>query len=155
MQSGSIVVALHVLTAFAAVAFLIVPGWILEKVAHTHDIALIRKTYSLAMFHGKVGGPLAILILPLGLAAATTNGIPLTSGWLVASYVVYALVVAIGIGYHMRREIRIAGMAAATSGDNISPELTTVIDDPLAPVMSWTSAILWTLLILLMVLKPF
>ena len=46
----------------------------LELVARTHDVPFIRKTYGVGAFHGKIGGPLAILILPLGSAAAWAQG---------------------------------------------------------------------------------
>ena len=74
MRTSVFVLALHVLAGFVAVAFLVVPGLILEIVAHTRDVVLIRKTYALASFHGKVGGPFAILVPVLGVAAAMLNG---------------------------------------------------------------------------------
>lgn len=38
---------LHVLLAFTAIAFLIVPGWMLEMAAHTRDGIFIRRAYRL------------------------------------------------------------------------------------------------------------
>lgn len=152
---GIAVYVLHVLLAFAAVAFLIVPGSFLESVARTHDVPLIRKTFGLMSFHGKIGGPLAFLLLPIGIWLAVLYGIPLTSGWLIATYVLYVVVIAIGIGYHTRRE-RTIGMLAAQSPDGApSAELSAVLDDPLALPMNITSAILWAALIWLMTARPF
>ena len=151
----SIVVFLHVLVGFAAVGFLVVPGAIMETVAHTRDVPLIRKAFAAGAFHGKIGGPLAFLILPLGIWAAWVAGIPLGSGWLVASYVTYVVLIAIGVGYHMRREIRIGALAQTSADAAPSPELAAVIGDPLSGPMMWTSAVLWTALIALMVFKPF
>lgn len=152
---GIAVYVLHVLLAFAAVAFLVVPGSFLESVARTHDVPLIRKTFGLMSFHGKIGGPLAFLLLPIGIWLAVLYGIPLTSGWLIATYVLYVVVIAIGIGYHSRRE-RTIGMLAATSPDGApSAELSAVLDDPLAVPMNITSAILWAALVWLMTARPF
>lgn len=149
------VYVLHVLLAFAAVAFLVVPGVFLESVARTRDVGLIRKTFGLMSFHGKIGGPLALLLLPIGIWLAISYGISLTSGWLIASYVLYAVVIAVGIGYHSRRE-RTIGVLSAKSPDGApSAELSAVLDDPLALPMNIASAVLWGLLIWLMAARPF
>lgn len=146
---------LHVLLAFAAVALLVVPGLMLEMVAHTRDVAFIRRMYELGSFHGRIGGPLALLTAIVGFIVAWRLAIPLTAGWLIAAYVVFVLVMAIGIGYHTRRELRIAGLAQASPVDAPSPELAAAIDDRMASPMAWLSALLWAGLIWLMVAKPF
>jgi uncharacterized membrane protein len=148
------VYTLHVMLAFAAVAFLVVPGLFLEYVARTHDVPFIRKAYALMSFHGRIGGPLAMLILPVGIWLAVAYGIPLTSRWLVASYVIYLFIMAIGLGYHMRREMRIGALSAASS-DAPSAELEKAIDDPRAGIMMAVSVLLWILAIWLMVARPF
>jgi hypothetical protein len=154
MQTGTVVLVLHILAAFVAVAFLIVPGLILEIVGHTHDVVLIRKTYALASFHGKIGGPFMILILVFGIAAAMTIGIPLLLPWLVISYVLFALLLAAGFGYHMRRELRIAALSVTSPDAAPSAELAAVLDDPLARPMLWLSGALWIALIVVMVVRP-
>ncbi|HEU5479871.1 MAG TPA: hypothetical protein VFU90_08575 [Candidatus Tumulicola sp.] len=154
MQTGTLAYTLLVLAAFVAVAFLVVPGLILELVGRTHDVVLIRKTYALASFHGRVGGPFSILILLFGLWAAVANGIPLGTTWLVISYVLYAILAGTGFGYHMRRELRIAGLSQTSPDSAPSPELAAAIDDPLATPMLWVSGILWIALIVVMILRP-
>jgi hypothetical protein len=154
-MTATIATAIHVLLAFTAVAFLIVPGTFLEYVAHTRDVPFIRKSFQLMSFHGKIGGPVALLILPVGIWAAIAYGIPLNSGWLIASYVAYAAVMAVGFGYHMRREIGIGALAAASPDAAPSPELEKAIGDPLARPMTILSAILWIFLIWTMVTRPF
>ncbi|HEY6326077.1 MAG TPA: DUF2269 family protein [Candidatus Cybelea sp.] len=145
----------HVLFAFAAIAFLVVPGAMMEMAAHTRDVPFIRRMYQMGKFHGQIGGPLALLAALVGLFAAWRLGIPWTSGWLVAAYVVFALIMLLGIGYHTRREIRIGALAQASPDAAPSPELAAVIDDPLSRPVLWASGLLWILLIWLMVAKPF
>lgn len=149
------VLLLHVLLAFAAVALLIVPGLFLEYVAHTRDVPFIRKAFRLMSFHGRIGGPVALLILPVGIWAAIVYGIPLTSRWLVASYVIYALLMISGIGYHSRREITIGKLSAVSPDGAPSPELEKAIGDPKAGIMMTVSLLMWICLIWLMVAKPF
>lgn len=154
MTPGLFVFALHVVVAFAAVGFLVVPGAILERVAHTRDVALIRKCYPLASFHGKIGGILSLLVWPLGFAAAMTNGIPLNALWLILAYVAFAIATVVGFGYHARREIAIGKLAALCTGDIPSPELEKAIADPLAGPMMAVSSLLWLFIIWIMVTKP-
>lgn len=149
------ILALHVLVAFAAVALLVVPGWMLFVAARSRDVVFIRRSFALGSFHGRVGGPLALLAGLLGFGAAGMSGIPLTSGWLLASYIVYGLVMIVGVAYHMRWELRVARLAAASPDAAPSPELGAAIADPLGVPMFAVSAILWIVLIYLMVAKPF
>jgi hypothetical protein len=154
-MSGQIAYALHVLLAFAAVGFLIVPGIYLETVAHTGDVPFIRKSYQMMSFHGKIGGPLLLLVLPVGIWAALAWGIPLTMGWLVAAYVAWTLIVALGLGYHSRRELRIGALATASSDAAPSPELAAAIADPLAWPLNFVSLALWIFVIWDMVARAF
>ena len=151
----TVVYFLHVLLAFTAIAFLVVPGLILEMAARTKDVPFIRRLFRLASFHGRVGGMIALLTAIAGLIVAWRLGIPLNTGWLIAAYAIFVVVVILGMGYHGRREIRIAALAEASPDNAPSPELTAAIDDPLAVPIFWASGILWILLIWLMVARPF
>lgn len=151
----TIVYFLHVVFAFAAIAFLVVPGLMMEMAAYTRDVPFIRRAYQIGKFHGQVGGPLALLAAIVGVIVAWRSGMPLTSGWLVAAYIAFALVMVLGIGYHARREIRIGALAQTSPDGAPSPELAAAIDDPMSRPASWASGLLWIFLIWLMVAKPF
>jgi hypothetical protein len=146
---------LHVLFAFVAISLLVVPGLILEMAAHTRDVPFIRRIYQLMSFHGKIGGPVAILTALLGLVAVWRSNMSFGAGWLIAGYVVFALIMALGFGYHMLREIRIAALAQKSPDAAPSPDLAAAISDPLAVPLLWVSTLLWTFLIWLMSAKPF
>ena len=73
MQTSSIVLFLHVFAAFAAVGFLVVPGLMLEIATGTRDVPFVRKAYGIGSFHGRIGGPVALSILPLGIAALSAT----------------------------------------------------------------------------------
>lgn len=100
-------------------------------------------------------GPLALLTALVGLIVAWRYQIPLASGWLIATYIAFVLVIALGIGYHSRRELRIAALAQTSPEAAPSPELSAAIDDPMSVPAMWVSALLWILIIWLMVAKPF
>ena len=146
---------LHVLLAFAAIAFLVIPGLMLEMVGRTKDVPLIKRMYRLGQFHGKIGGPVALLTAAVGFIVAWRNGVPLGARWLVVAYIAFVLVIVLGIGYHSRREIRIGALAEASPESPPSAELVAATDDPLATPMLWVSGILWVFIIWLMVAKPF
>jgi uncharacterized membrane protein len=150
-----ILLTLHVLVGFAAVGLLVVPGGMLVAAARSRDVRFIRRVFALGAFHGKVGGPLAILAGLLGFAVAGAVGVPLGAGWLIATYVAYVLMLVVGIGYHMRWEVRVLKLAQASPDGAPSPELALAIDDPLGLPMLWVSAVLWIVIIVLMVAKPF
>lgn len=155
MQTLTLVYFLHVLFAFAAIAFLVVPGLMLEMAARTGDVRLIRSMFRVGRFHGQIGGPVALLTAIAGLVLGWRAGIPLNSGWLIAAYVAFVLVIGLGIGYHARREMRIAALALASPDAAPSAELTSAINDPLCRPAYWASGILWIVLIWLMVARPF
>jgi uncharacterized membrane protein len=150
----TVVYFLHVLLAFAAIAFLVVPGLMLELAARTKDVRFIRRSFMLGSFHGRVGGIVALLTAIVGFAVAWKLGIPLNAGWLIAGYVVFVVLLILGFGYHARREIRIGRLAQASPNDAPSPELIAAVDDPMAIPIFWASGILWILLIWLMVARP-
>ena len=155
MQTTAFFYVLHVLFAVAAIGLLVVPGLMLDMVAHTRDVPLIRRMYQLGSFHGKIGGPLAVLTALVGLIAAWRMGIPLNTGWLVAGYIAFALILAIGFGYFMRRELTIGALALTSPDAAPSPELDDVIRDPWSTPMFWTSGLLWAFLIWVMTARPF
>jgi uncharacterized membrane protein len=146
---------LHVLLAFATVGFLVIPGVMLEMVARTRDVTLIRRMFQIGRFHGQIGGPISLLTGIVGLVVAWRLGIPLNAGWLLATYVAFVLVNALGVGYHARREIRISALAQTSPADTLSPSLAAAIDDPLCWPIMWVSGLLWIFIIWLMVAKPF
>ena len=88
----TVVYFLHVLLAFTAIAFLVVPGLILEMAARTKDVPFIRRLFRLASFHGRVGGMIALLTAIVGFIVAWRVGIPLNAGWMIAAYVVFVVV---------------------------------------------------------------
>ncbi len=150
-----VLLALHVIVAFAAGGFLVVPGAMLVAASRSRDVPFIRRVFALGAFHGRIGGPLAILAGILGFAVAGMTHTPLGSGWLIASYVAYALLVTVGFGYHARWEIRVFKAAQASPDGEPSPELATLVADPLGAPMTWLSAVLWIAIVYLMVTRPF
>jgi predicted integral membrane protein DUF2269 len=155
VTAGLAVLIIHVLLAFAAVAFLLVPGYLLAAVAKTDDVKSIRRIFSVGVFHGRVGGIIAVFTAIFGLAAAPFYGIPYSARWMIASYVLFAALVAIGIGYHARWEMRVLALANQSPADAPSAQLHAAAHDRRGPVMAWISSLLFVAIIYLMIARPF
>jgi uncharacterized membrane protein len=115
----------------------------------------IRAAYAIAAMRGKIFGPLAVVTALIGFWVASTTGIPLNSGWLVASYVVFVVLMLIGFGFHARKEVSIYNLAMASPENAPSAELNAAIHDPLEVPMGIASTLLWIALFYLMIAKPF
>jgi hypothetical protein len=152
---GLVILIFHVFLAFTAVAFLLVPGYLLAAVARTDDVKSIRRIFSVGMFHGRVGGIIGVLTAIFGLAAAPFYGIPYNAGWMIASYVLFAAILAIGIGYHARWEMRVLALANQSPADAPSAELRAAIHDRLNPVMGGITTLLFAAILFLMLTRPF
>lgn len=138
--------------AFGALQF---PGLFFAQVAKSENVGAIRSAYAVAATRGKIFGPLAMVVALVGFGVAAMRGIPLNSGWLIASYVDFVLLMGLGFGYHARTEVKIYNLAMASSLDAPSPELKSAIHDPLEMPMGIVSMVLWIALFYLMIAKPF
>jgi len=131
------------------------PGMFFAKIAETENVAAIRSAFPIAAARARVFGPMTLLVAIAGFWAAHVAGIPLTAGWMIASYVVFAVTFLIGAGYHARWENKVLNLAMASPLDAPSAELKAAIHDPLGPVFGYASLALWAALFYLMIAKPF
>jgi uncharacterized membrane protein len=116
---------------------------------------VIRSCFSLAVTRGKIFGPLTMVAALFGIWVAFQMGIPLNTGWLIASYIVFVLLFIIGVGFHARWEVKVLALAQASPLDAPTPELMTAIHDPLEAALHWVSVALWIALFYFMIAKPF
>jgi len=151
----TISVAIHAILGIIAFGALQFPSLVFTRIAHSENVGAIRTAYSVAATRGKIFGPLAVVVALIGFWVASVNGIPLNSGWLIASYAVFVVLMLIGFGFHARKEVTIYNLAMASPLDAPSPELKAAIHDPLETPMGIASSLLWIALFYLMIAKPF
>lgn len=146
---------LHVFVGLIAFGALPFSGLFFNMMAKNANVSTIRSVYTVAAFRGKAFGPLGVITGLLGFWVASVMGIPLSSGWLIATYVAWGLLIVIGFGYHARMDSKILALAQASSGEQPSPELHAAIHNPLETVMGMVSMFLWLFIFYLMFAKPF
>lgn len=151
----TISVSAHALLGIFVFGALMMPGVFFARIAHSGDVGAIRTAFSIANARGKVFGPLSLLVAILGFWTAYQMGVPLTSGWLIASYIVFVLLFGIGIGIHSRWEAKVFALAQASPLDAPSPALKAAVAAPFENAMHWVSIALWVALFYLMIAKPF
>ncbi len=147
-------VFLHIVTMFAAVAFVIGSDLFLQRAIQSRDVRTIQGTFQTVVPLARFIPVLFLIGAILGLVAAYL-GYNLLQGWLIAAYVIFIVAMGLdgGVATPWRRK---AGQAAAASAlDKPSPELTALLNHWIARYALWIDGLLIFLIILVMVFKPF
>lgn len=145
---------LHVLTMFAAVANALIGEVVLHVLGRSGNVEGIRAFMTALGPLLKVTPLLFLVGLGFGLAAAIVGGINLLAPWLVASYVVFAIAMAVGATMSDPWATSVGRAAEASPAGAPSAELTAALHDRRGIV---STAILMTALsviVFLMVVKP-
>lgn len=145
---------LHVLTVVAAVAAAVIPELVLHAVARTGDVAAIRGFVTVTKPIGRAIPILFVLAAAFGFAAALSGSFDLLRPWLVASYAVFVIAMAVGGAMSGPWAQRLATAAFASPVEAPSPELQAAIHDRRGTISSTVLMIAIVVLIYLMVVKP-
>jgi Predicted integral membrane protein (DUF2269) len=153
-EKVSIFVFLHIITMFIAVAMSVGPELMLHRVAQSGDVRSIRAVFGAARPIGQLSAMIFGIGVIFGLIAAWLGKFNFLAPWLLIAYVLFIIVMALGgiVG----RWLQQVGMAAGESGEgDPSPELTALLHNPMATYAVWANLAIITLIVLVMVLKPF
>ena len=146
------VLLLHVLAAFAYVAGYVATNVLTEFARRTNDASFRREALRFSTrFDRLLNAPGGTLVALTGIAAALVYGYSLTSGWVLAAIVLYALVVATGIFFWSRVGRDIDRMAASGDDAAVQRELRR----PRNVAVSRVENLVLLAIIVLMVLRPF
>jgi hypothetical protein len=144
----------HIVSMFAAVSLFVGTSVLFERLVATRDVPAIRR------FEG-VAGPvvraaIAIVLLGLvfGLITVNDEGFSYTQGWVVAAYVLFFALFALG-PFEGRWQVRIFTAARESPDDAPSPRLEALITSTARRAIVWSSMVLYVLIIYDMVRKPF
>jgi len=150
----TIIIALHIIFMFIAFAFTNGVGIALTAIAATQDVRSIR-TASRAMRPFNIAGGIVLLIgIVLGFGAAQAAGYPLSSRWLIITYIAVALILVMAFALHAPWSARLRTAAEASPEDKPSAALLAVIGDPLVRIAGPITGLLWLTVISMMVFKP-
>lgn len=142
MNTRNVVLWLHILAGFLTLGPLILFDVVGPMAVRRRDAAAARFLHTLA---GRLG-PMTLLIPVLGLALVAEGGYRLSDRWIVAALVVYALMVANGIGLIGRN----LGLAAdrLEAGEDVAAALSRML------AFGGINIVLFLVALWLMVAKP-
>lgn len=149
-----LLVLLHILVMFTAVAISQGPAVLLYSAMRRGDVAAIR---AVGEGFGRVGrfiGPMFGIGVLIGLVAVFVGGFDPLAPWLLIAYGLTVVAFLTPILVTGPRMMRVVEAAAASPTEEPSPELRTAIGAAAGPVF-WIDAALIVLFIVDMVVKPF
>ena len=150
----SILQFLHVLTMFAAVATALIGEVALHMLGRSGRVEGIRAVMTTLGPVMKLTPVLFVVGLLFGLAAAIVGGVNLLAPWLLASYVVFAIAMAVGALMSDPWATAVAQAAEASPGDAPSAEFTAALHDRRGITSTVILMSALTVIVFLMVVKP-
>ena len=159
MDWASLLKLAHVGLAFAFVAGLIGRGVLLQRAERADDLAEASLLAEAAAPFERTVILSSILVLPSGLLTAWAQGYPwlgITTGWMLASLVIYFVLLALVPTIFLPRGRRFeAAMANAQRDGIMTAELRGAIADPAVRLARNAEVLGIGVIVALMVLKPF
>lgn len=142
---------LHVGSMFLATALAVGPSVLLYLIARTGNVEATRRAFGHATAVFRVGGAFYGLGLLFGFLAALNGQLDLTARWLIAAYVLLAVLIAFNLGFE--RWTRRIEQAVGEEGD--AAARLSELGRAAAPIYGLAGMVTVTLLIVfVMVVKP-
>jgi hypothetical protein len=145
---------LHVLVMFAAVASALIGEVVLHLLGRSGSVAGIRAFMSTLGPVMSFTPFLFVIGLVFGLAAAIVGGLNLLAPWLLASYVVFAIAMAVGAMVSGPWANAVGRAAEASPVDAPSTELTAALHDRRGTISTALLMSAIAVIVFLMVVKP-
>jgi hypothetical protein len=163
MTLATAAVVLHALSAIAFIAGLIGRWITLGAAARTSDLAAIRTLTAVSAPFERMVTIGSLLVLALGIAAAIAQGRPFlgplqggTVDWLFVSVVLYlTLVPLVPLVFLPRGRVFEAALGEATARGETTPSLRAAFHDPATRAARLYEAAAVTVILVLMLAKPF
>ena len=145
----------HLLGAFLFVGGTIVAGVAFEAArrrARPDEIALLL---GLTRYGVLLAGSGALLVLPFGLWLVRLEHVGYDAAWIEAALALFAVAGALGsVGGRRPKRARLLAERLARDGKPATDELRALLDDRVALVLNYLSAVLVLAIVVLMVFKP-
>lgn len=145
---------LHVVSMFSAVTLLVGGSVYFDALVRKRDARVLAAFGETAMGPlGNIGIGLVIAGVVFGLVTAIVGDFDLTQTWLVIAYVLVVILFVVG-----PIEGKLAGKAIAAAqeaGDGWPDDLAKIADDPRRSTLTWVSTLIYAVIVVDMVAKPF
>lgn len=132
-----ILLVLHLVLFAFSFAFTAGLGILQSRVARSGDAQKIHDVFSSARPLSVAGGIGWILTALVGVGLAQAAGYDLGASWLIWSYVLFAVLMAVGFGLHSPHQVKVI----AASANGMTPELQALLKSPVAPLAGMISAV--------------
>jgi protein-S-isoprenylcysteine O-methyltransferase Ste14 len=147
---------LHIAFMFGAVGLFVGGGILNNRVQQSGDVRAMRTVIAAESRLAPVAGVLMVLGIIFGFVTAVADGLDLLAPWLLLTYGLILVVILIGALYHGPQDKKLGEAVAASSDDQPSRQLTTLIaGSPGRRVVNVVDGLLWAAIIFVMVVKPF
>ena len=132
-----ILLALHLVLFAFSFAFTAGLGILQARVTKSGDARKIHDVFSAARPLSIAGGIGWIVTALVGVGLAQAAGYDLGASWLVWSYVLFAVLMAVGFGLHSPHQAKVI----AASANGMTPELQAMLKSPVIPLAGMVSAL--------------
>ena len=144
----------HVLFVFVAFAFTTGVGVVMAAIARSADPRAIRVAVRAGRPMTIVGGVLLLLAVVVGFATTAKMQVPLSAPWLVAAYIMAAVLLLVGPLVFAPWLARLGAAAQASPDDRASAELIAVANARAPAIAGPVSGLMWLGLLYVMFFKP-
>lgn len=148
------IVFLHVTFVIVGIAFTVGVGVFFSLIVGSRNVAAIRTASPTAARLSTAGGVLLIAGVIFGFGAAATLGYPLSSTWLVVTYVLVAILLLDGFFHRVPWMRKVEAAARASRDDKPSDELLVLGSDRTIIAGGPISGLVWLAILVMMTVKP-
>ena len=145
---------LHIAFIFGAITLVYDTEFILHRIARSGDMGAIRTAFHITKPVGTVAPVIFLIGIAFGLTAGVVNGYNLLAPWLLATYVLVAVIMAAGLTITVPWMNRVGTLSAAAPDGAPTAELEAALDDPRVSRLMWASIVVDVDVVALMVFKP-
>lgn len=151
---SDLVLLLHFVLGLLAFGILPLTNIFYHRISANADVQTIRAIFGAATLGGQIGGAAVVLAGLAGFWLVSLMGLSFTSLWLIITYVIFVVLLAVGFGYFAPHGARILALAKTEPDGAPSAQLRAMVNDPLTTYLTYLSAILWFALFYLMIVRP-
>lgn len=145
---------LHIAFIFGGITLIYGTEILLHRIGRSGDTRAIRTAFDMAKPVATIGPAVFWIGIAFGLTAGVVNGYNLLAPWLLATYVLVAALMVLGLTITVPWMNRVGALAAAAPDGPASPELSAALHDRSATVLIYVFLVVDAAILALMVFKP-
>ena len=145
---------LHIGFIFGGIALIYGTEILLHRIGRSGDSRAIRTAFAMAKPVATVGPAIFWIGVAFGFTAAVVNGYDLLAPWLLATYLLVAALLILGVTITVPWMNRVGALAAAAPDGPAPPELSAALHERSATVLMYVFILVDVAILALMVFKP-